>query len=339
MSSRPPREPSTRIASPWPTSITDDARDAARTADDDGAGDDDAGRQQRGWPRARRATTARSPVARPNATSTAGTGDDARKGPRDRRMTDDHDRDHRRDDHGPRHRSREGHARERDRGGRVDDRDHQPRARPSRGPRGWPRPVAGRRRGPAPPPSIATRPAAIAGCDERDDDEVDHRRQDRESAERDQDHGERRDLGCQRDAEALGEPAREAAPAEALDRVRGRASPRRSARRSRAPRAGTPHRRRGRGPPPGGSSRPSRAQRPLARHDPTRGRGARPRPSAPARTTDADAPANTTYATIAAMVTTERRRRPIRPRPPRPPRRRSRCSSRRSRRRDSRRPS
>ena len=111
--------------------------------------------------------------------------------------------------------------------------------------------------------------------------------------------------------------SRPASPASARRRggraTRRAASPTRSARPWRATTAGSPRRRSATGRSAAGAWPPSRAPPSRGRPGPTPARAARPPAMSAARTTEADAPANATYATIATIVTTDRRRRPSRP--------------------------
>ena len=139
-----------------------------------------------------------------------------------------------------------------------------------------------------------------AGChrrrDERDDDQVHRRRQDRESSERDQDHGQRR------------EPARPARPRGSRRASAGRGPlPRRSiASVVGVAQAISPAVASAESWKPASPTRPGSATRRSITAQPSAAAARPARPDsrarsttaaiAPARTTDADAPANTTYA-------------------------------------------
>ena len=130
------------------------------------------------------------------------------------------------------------------------------------------------------PPTSATSPAAMAGATIGTIARLTAGDDDRQPPERGEDDRQRRHLGGQRHAEALGEPARQPTAGPRCE-PRGRsASPRRSARRSRASRAGTRRRRSGAGRRAGaGSRRPSERRRRPARPVPTRAPAGRRRPS------------------------------------------------------------
>ncbi len=202
-----------------------DARDAARTTEGHRTADRDAdGEEDDGEADGARCRRGRSPCD--------GAGIERRAEWR-RRQPAPHPRpasaneDDREDGPGgdrPGDRCREGHARERDRCGRIDDRDHQSQRDPARDRQDGP--DRGRSAGEDQP---AAEQRDEAGShrrgDQRDDDEVHDRREDREPSERHQDHGQGRELGCQRHPEALGEPARDSAAAEPLDRGGRRRGP------------------------------------------------------------------------------------------------------------------
>ena len=180
-------------------------------------------------------------------------------------------------------------------------------------------------------------PGRHRGCDERDDGQVDDGRQDGQPTERDKHDRQGRRLCRERDAEALGEPARQAATPGALDPRRQRRRPGDQAggceRRQLEPRIArsAPDRReeqhrgpaeRGRRPP-----RPARSRARAARPRPSR-RPGRPRPTPPRRRRTRRSRRSSRPIGGAARA----RARPS----PRPPQRRSRCSSPRWRRRGSR---
>ena len=174
------------------------------------------------------------------------------------------------------------------------DRDQHAAGSPSRVRPGRPRRPAAAPAMTSAPPASATTPAAIAGATSGTTTQVDHRRQHRQPAERDEDDRQGRGLGGQRHAEALCEPARHPAPTAPFEPVRRAASPRRSAPRSPATTAGTRRRRSSAGSetsrmvaaqPSAAAARPAR---PLSRASSTT-----PAISA-ARTTDAEAPAKAT---------------------------------------------
>ena len=211
--------------------------------------------------------------------------------------------------------------------------EEQPRRQPGRP--GDHRRRAGRREG---APGEREDAGRHRGRDERHHGEVHGGRDERQAAERGEHVGERRRLRRERDAQALGEPARQPAASEAPEPSGEGVRPREQARGRERPTGGSRRPRRAGGPRTGAGPPPSRAPTgPRARRVRSRGRRGRPPPWRPPGRPTARPPRPRRRPPPRGR---SRRRRPGgtgRGAPPPPGPRRSRCSSPRSRRRGSRR--